>query len=447
MSGNGGGGYYAFYGDGDGEDGDGDGENDYGDGGNDYGGGGYYAFYGDGDGEDGDGDGENDYGDGGNDYGGKEYGKGKGKSEFIYKICEICGQQFDTTKEVKEHKKHDHPFQKPWKSVGFNPTTNNNAGETQDLVGSEEEEKRKEQRKEQLISQLAQFGDYAYKHGWIPGQVNMTEYLDEEQYKVFSQVCDELKAIDPRTYKKTQKDIKSGSEWVTNRLSITPWGDLIDVTLFEDIPDDDFTHGYANDPNAGNEIGLMDSSSGNDYPNGETWRQGEYEGAFDGGASYPTRPYLGAFEHATQVLQFASGPERWDETDQNISDYHLLSEPQPSPLNVGVDRYLYIERLKDRERDREREIEREKREREWRERAELYGGYYDAEDDIRYEPGKWNFGPDVVGGAKPHKKGKSSKTKKNHGKRKGKGKTKKAHGKHKLKKTYGKRKTKKNQRK
>jgi hypothetical protein len=272
------------------------------------GGGGYYAFYGDGDGEDEDED-YDDY-----DYGGKEYGKGKGKSEFIYEICEICGQQFDTTKEVKAHKKHEHPFEEPWSPSGvkFNPTTNNDAGETQDLVGSEEKEKRKEE----LISQLAQFGDYAYKHGWIPGQVNMTEYLDEEQYKVFSQVCDELKAIDPRTYKKTQKDIKSGREWVTNRLSITPWGDLIDVTLFEDIPDDDFTHGYANDPNAGNENGLMDSSSGNDYPNGKTWRQGQYQGAFDGGASYPTRPYLGPFEHATQVLQFASGPERWDETDQ-----------------------------------------------------------------------------------------------------------------------------------
>ena len=438
------------------------------------GGGGYYAFYGDGDGEDED---DDDY-----DYGGKEYGKGKGKSEFIYEICEICGQQFDTNKELKAHKKHDHPFEEPWSPSGvkFNPTTNNDAGETQDLVGSEEKEKRKEQ----LISQLAQFGDYAYKHGWIPGQVNMTEYLDEEQYKVFSQVCDELKAIDPRTYKKTQKDIKSGREWVTNRLSITPWGDLIDVTLFEDIPDDDFTHGYANDPNAGNEIGLMDSSSGNDYPNGKTWRQGEYEGAFDGGASYPTRPYLGPFHHATQVLQFASGPGRWDAIDQQISDDYLLSQPQPSSLAVGVDRYLYIERLKDkesariqeeqlqRERDRKRIEDRllqEKLESEerrarfnklqegYQERSPYGGGGNSYLEQHRqrnpYGGGGYSYreqhnkGPDVVGGSKPHKKGKSSKTKKNHGKKKGKGKTKKAQGKHKLKNTYGKRKTKKNQRK
>ena len=172
-------------------------------------------------------------------------------------------------------------------------------------------------------------------------------------------------------------------------------------------------------------------------------------------------------------MQFASGPGRWDAIDQEISDDYLLSQPQPSPLAVGVDRYLYIERLKDkesariqeeqlqRERDRKRiedrllqeKLESEERRARFNKLQEGYqerspyggGGNSYLEQHRQRNPygGGGNKGPDVVGGAKPHKKGKSSKTKKNHGK----GKTKKAQGKHKLKNTYGKRKTKKNQRK
>ena len=272
--------------------------------------------------------------------------------------------------------------------------------------------------------------------GWRPGS-SMTNYLSPGDAEAFQDIISELNYIDHIMFEKTQKANDTDKKWLKDLMPSTDYGHSLDVSSYQDIPEDDFFDGYDGNPNAGTEPGLMDDST--DYSSGYGGGAG-YSSDYGGGAGYssgyggggaynqgypPTiTPEQGLHDEGYQ--DWSQLNEGTYEDYKNWSNSYSLGGGQAYnqgyyPPTITPEQGLYDEGYQD-----------------WSQYNE--GTYEDYKNWLRSNSYS-------LGGAKPHKKGKSSKTKKNHGKKKGKGKTKKAHGKHKLKKTYGKRKTKKNQRK
>ena len=297
-----------------------------------------------------------------------------------------------------------------------------------------------------LIARLSRLKNTAVSRG-CRSLSSMTNFLSPSDAEAFQDIMRELNSIEHIMFEKTQKANETDKNWSKNLMTSTDYGLSLGVSSYQDIPEDDFMDGYAKDPNAGTEPGLMDDSTGysSGYGGGADYSSGYGGGAgyssdYGGGAGYssgyggggaynqgypPTiTPEQGLHDEGYQ--DWSQLNEGTYEDYKNWSNSYSLGGGQAYnqgyyPPTITPEQGLYDEGYQDWSQDNE-------------------GTYEDYKNWLR--PNSYS-----LGGAKPHKKGKSSKTKKNHGKKKGKEKTKKSQGKHKLKNTYGKRKTKKNQRK